>query len=117
MSVSRLDPEKVLVGLAQSRWAEGRVFSNIPKYWCARCDVVTQFNLRVQEPPEFTFQIRKAMDAASGPARPYEIDYCDFVCRSCLQPVRVRYGQHEFAMSSYVHSPLDVFVYEPELLK
>ena len=117
MPVVRFEPKEVLLGLAQSRWGEERIFTNIPKYWCARCDVVTPFNLRVKEPPEFAFAIRKAMDAASGPTKPYEVDYCDFVCRSCAQPIRVRYGEREFAMSSYVHFPLDVFVYGPELLK
>jgi hypothetical protein len=92
------------------------IFTNIPKYWCSRCDVVTQFSLRVKEPAEFTFAVRKAMDAASGPVKPYEVDYCDFLCRNCAQPVRVRYGEREFAMSSYIRFPLDVFAYELEAL-
>jgi hypothetical protein len=45
----------------------------------------------VKEPAEFTFAVRKAMDAASGPVRPYEVDYCDFlvsVQRFHLEPCR-----------------------------
>lgn len=117
MAIARLDPSSALVGLVQDRWGNERVFSNIPKYCCARCGVRTQFSLRVKEPPEFTFEVRARMDAASGPVQPYEFDHCDFACRSCGQLVRVRYGMHEFAMSSYRYFPTDVFVYESELLR
>lgn len=114
-SISIRNPEDVLVGLASDRWSNDPVFANIPTYWCAKCDDITQFSLKVKEPPQFTFAIRKAMDDASGPVIPYETNYCDFCCKHCGQPVRVKYDEHEFAMSSYRYLPKVVYLYESAL--
>ncbi|MCX9158573.1 hypothetical protein OPU71_20870 [Niveibacterium sp. 24ML] len=115
MSVIQKQPDEVLVGLTHDRFGDEKVFTVPAKYWCSKCDVVTQFNLRVKEPPQFSFQIRKALTEACGPTVPYETDYCDLLCHKCGQPIRVKYGQHEFAMSSYRYFPLGVYLYEAAL--
>lgn len=112
MSIIRKEPDEVLVGLVHDKFGDEKVFTNTQQYWCSKCDAVTLFDLRVKDPLQFSFPIRKALNDASGPVVPYEIDYCDLVCHKCGQPVRVKYGQHEFAMSSYRYFPLDVYLYE-----
>jgi hypothetical protein len=74
--------------------------------------MLTSFRLDGQASSQIATPIRNELDAASGPVIPYEVDYCDFPCRNCGQLVRVKYGMHEFAMSSYRYFPLDVYLHE-----
>lgn len=107
-TVVKLEPADRLVGLSKSRYADQPVFVNLPTYWCPTCDDITAFKLGARGQLDFNTTHRKLFDEAMGDLKPYEEDYCDLTCRLCGRSVRVVYGNHEFAMSSYVHFPLYV---------
>ena len=113
--VIRLDPKERMVGLSADRhYSDRPIFINLPTYWCPSCDDITAFTLGIRDWPDFNQDHRRLFDKAMGELKPYEEDYCDLTCRICGRPVRVVYGNHEFAMASYVYFPLYVLEIEEE---
>jgi hypothetical protein len=109
--VVAIEPEARLMNLSPDRFTGRPVFGHPAAYRCAVCGTSTRFQLGRKNPEAFTPSIHAALDAASGPAVPWETDYTDFCCLGCGLPVRVTHEVHEFAMSSYRYLPLRVYEY------
>lgn len=104
-------PEECLIGLEHDEW--GRALSDATAYRCPYCGAATHFNVGEKEPASFPLEVREAFRRAGARIRleePYEKDYCDLSC-ACGVPVRIVYGNHEFAMSCYRREPRVVLVY------
>jgi len=109
--VLAVEPRERLMNLSSDRLTGRPVFGQPAAFRCILCDTSTRFQLGRKNPEPFTPKIYAALDAASGPAVPWETDYTDFCCLGCGLPVRVTHEIHEFAMSSYRYLPLRVYEY------
>ena len=109
--VVAVPPESRLLNLSPDRFTGRPVLGHPPAYRCAVCNTATRFQLGRKNPEPFTQEIHAALDAASGPAVPWETDYTDFCCLGCGLPVRATHEIQEFAMSSYRYLPLCGYEY------
>jgi hypothetical protein len=113
--VLELELEGHLLNLVRDRFSNALVFGAPTSFHCELCGAVTRFQLGRKNPIAFTPEIHAALDAASGPAIPWETDFTDFCCLDCERPIRVTHAIEEFAMSSYRYLPLKIYAIPPPI--